>query len=275
MKKNKIDRKKRIIIGAITTVLAFIAVWWFNNYTINIHHETVSDERINDDITIVHISDLHSASFGKDNENLIEKIRAQKPDLIATTGDMHTSNDENGKETALKLLTALTDIAPVYYVNGEHDFRESFSESLKENGVHVLDYADEVVTIKNTKLHLYGITNVYYTPTFDLANKFEPDDDTYSILLAHIQNFDKFAKFGIDLSLCGDTHGGVFRLPFVGAVYTPDGGLFPELSGKYIKGMYERDGKLMYISSGLGNYPLPARFCNRPEIAVIKLVPKK
>lgn len=62
--------------------------------------------------------------------------------------------------------------------------------------------------INNTPIHLYGITNVYYTPTFDLLNEFELDNNTYQY----------FTCSGIDLSLCGDTHGGQFRPPFIGAV---------------------------------------------------------
>lgn len=267
--------KKRTPFKLTLIILILCFIWWFNNFTISVHTEIVHDDRINSEITIVHISDLHSASFGRNNANLIAEIKRQKPDIITVTGDMYTSNDSNGEETAQNLLTKLTEIAPVYYVNGEHDLKKSFSETLSESGVNVLNYKDEVVTINDTSLHLYGITNVYYTPTFDLANKFEPDSERYSILLAHIQNFDKFASFGIDLSLCGDTHGGMIRLPFVGAVYTPDGGVFPELSGNLIKGMYQKNGKRMFITSGLGNYPLPIRFCNRPEIAVLKLKPNK
>ncbi len=273
--KKKSSNKKRTAVKIIAAVVILCFVWWFNNFTISVHTENICDDRINSEITIVQISDLHSASFGEGNSTLIEKIKKQSPDIIAVTGDMHTSNDTKGEETARNLLTKLTEIAPVYYVNGEHDLKKSFSESLSECGVNVLNYKDEIVTVNDTELHLYGITNVYYTPTFDLANKFEPDSERYSILLAHINKFGKFADFGIDLSLCGDTHGGMFRLPFVGAVYTPDGGLFPELSGKYVEGMYEKNGKRMFITSGLGNYPLPIRFCNRPEIAVIKLKPSK
>lgn len=273
-KKNSADKNNTLVkLTLITLTLCFI--WWFNNFTISVHTEIIHDDRIKSEITIVQISDLHGASFGKDNVKLIDEIENQNPDIITVTGDMHTSNDPAGEETARSLLAKLTEIAPVYYVNGEHDLKKSFWESLSADNVNVLNYKDEIVTVNGTELHLYGITNVYYTPTFNLANKFEPDSERYSILLAHIQNFDKFAAFGIDLSLCGDSHGGMLRLPFIGAVYTPDGGFFPELSGSCIKGMYEKNGKRMFITSGLGSYPFPIRFCNRPEIAVLKLTPNK
>lgn len=262
--------KKAINLVLVLALIVFI--WWFNTYTVKTETIEISDSRIKDEITIVHIADLHGYEFGKDNNSLIDGIAEQTPNFIVATGDMFSNGSEEGREVALKLMSALTEIAPVYYVNGEHDNSDSFDFELEQSGVKVLDYEDEVVEIGSTKLHLYGINNVYYTDSFDLANEFILDEGAYNILLAHIQNFSKFASFGIDLSLCGDTHGGQVRLPFVGAVYMEDT-WFPERDGRYVDGLYELDGKKLFISSGLGSNPIPARFWNRPEISVIKLVP--
>ena len=148
---------------------------------------------------------------------------------------------------------------------------------LKQNGVNVLDYKKEEITINDTKINLYGITNQYYSPTFNLKNEFEINKEEYNILLAHISNFEKFEEFGIDLSLCGDTHGGEIRLPFIGAVINR-GIWFPEIRKdienidvKCVKGLYKRNDSYLFVSSGLGSYPIGVRLFNRPEIAVIKL----
>jgi len=250
--------------------LCLVVCWWYNTYTLQMNHVTIEDEKIQDEITICQISDLHGASFGNNNQLLIDKIARQNPDLIAVTGDMYTNGDSKGAKTALKLMTNLTAIAPVYFVNGEHDNDESFFTALKNNGIHVLNYDDEIITIKNTTLHLYGTNSVYYTPTYDLHHEWETDPTYFNILLAHIANFDAFREFGIDLSLCGDTHGGQVRLPRIGAIYT-EAGWFPDLNGAYVKGLYEKDDAHLYVSSGLGNYPIPLRLFNRPEIAVITL----
>lgn len=255
-------------------VLLVIFVWWFNNFTLTETNVCFTDEKINDIITIVQITDLHGAEFGKDNINLIRKIENQNPDLVFVTGDMYTNlSGNNGRETAINLLKSLGERFTVYYVNGEHDNDDTeFFNEIKASGVNILNYENEIITVKNTVLHLYGINNVYYTDTFDLHNAFVSDSNNYSILLAHSSNFKKFAEFGIDLTVCGDTHGGMFRMPLVGAVY--DGNtLLPERYGTYIKGTYTLGDSNLFISSGLGNYPFPIRFCNRPEIAVIKLAP--
>lgn len=267
--------RKRKKLRASTVILFLLLIafgWWINNHTLSINESEVRSELVNDEITIVQLSDLHGAVFGNNNEILLSRIFAASPDIIAVTGDMFTRDSESGKETALNLLSALAEKYPVYYVNGEHDDDEAFFSLLRENGVHVLNYEDEVITVKNTELHLYGIDNVYFPPHFNLENAFEKDEKTFSILLSHIPQFDYFKSFGMELTLSGDTHGGLFRLPIVGAVY--DGGeLFPDMNGELVKGLYERDGQYIHVSGGLGNYPFPVRCWNRPEIAVIKLKP--
>lgn len=263
-------KKKRSRLIILIVLLVFL--WWYNTLTIKIDKITIQDQRINDEIVICQITDLHGYSFSHDNQRLLHKVRAQHPDLIMVTGDMYTFGDEKGEEIAFDLLVELTDIAPVYYVNGEHDSEETFSDKLSENGIHVFNYQDEIMHIKNTFIHLYGINNLYYSPTFDLHHEWENSPEYFSILLAHIPNFDKFKEFGIDLSLCGDTHGGQIRLPFIGALYT-DKGWFPDLNHQYVKGLYENNQHYLYISSGLGSSPIPFRLFNRPEISVITLSP--
>lgn len=268
--KKKVKRRFFIFI---LFVIFFIFVWFFSTFVPEVTHTEIYSKKIKNEIKIVQISDLHGMKFGVGNNILIKKIEAENPDIIAVTGDMFTFHDEKGKETAVSLITDLAKKYKVYFVNGEHDNDEDFMDTLSENGVDVLSYKDEIISVGETKLHFYGITNVYYTSTFNLENAFTRDDELFTILLAHMENFEKFASFGIDLSLCGDTHGGIVRLPYVGSIYDGEE-WFPELNGKYIKGLYSFGDSLMYISSGLGNYPVSFRFCNRPEMAVIKLLPE-
>lgn len=264
--------KKRLLV-ILTIVIFLLLVWLFSTFTLRTTYTEIRDSKIKNEITIVHLSDLHGMSFGNNNKFLIEKVRETEPDIIVVTGDMYTYGDSLGKETAVSLMKNLADDYLVYFVNGEHDNDSKYMSELSEKGIKVLSYREDMITVGETVLHLYGISNVYYTGTFNLSNAFERDDNNFTILLAHMQNFEKFAAFGIDISLCGDTHGGIFRLPFIGSVYDGDN-WFPELNGEYIKGLYTLGNSKMYISSGLGNYPVYFRFCNRPEISVIKLLPE-
>lgn len=277
VKKNK--RRKSKKNGSFRClVFAFVVfcLWIFSTFTICTNELEIRNEKINDEITIVHISDLHGSVFGINNSSIIKAIERAEPDFVVATGDMYTRGSDEGKMTALRLMKNISKDYTVYYVNGEHDNDESFFDELRKNNVKVLDYKCEDLTIGETKIRLYGITNVYYSPTFDLKNEFALDEGKYNILLAHTSNKEAFADFGMDLCLCGDTHGGQVRLPFIGGLYGTNGWL-PEVADKdaFVKGLYKYENTDFYISSGLGNYPIPLRFLNRPEVAVIKLVSDK
>ncbi|MBP5243016.1 MAG: metallophosphoesterase, partial [Clostridia bacterium] len=45
-----------------------------------------------DGFKIAHISDLHDARFGKEQEKLLQAVKAMNPDMIAVTGDLIDSN---------------------------------------------------------------------------------------------------------------------------------------------------------------------------------------
>ncbi|MBE6837902.1 MAG: phosphoesterase [Ruminococcus sp.] len=275
----RVKKKKRKKNGSFRWLVFCFAVfclWLFSTFTLTVTEAEIKSDKIKDEITIVQISDLHGSDFGMNNSSIVKRIEKAKPDIVVVTGDMYTRGSEEGKNTALKLMRKISEDYATYYVNGEHDNEESFFDELRKNNVNVLDYKFEDITIKKTPVRIYGITNVYYSPTFDLNNEFTLNDSRYNILLAHICNKESFAHFGLDLCLCGDTHGGQVRLPFIGGLYGTTGWL-PEVVDKeaFVKGLYKYENTDFFISSGLGNYPISLRFLNRPEIAIIKLVPEK
>lgn len=259
--------------------LIIAAVYYIGTYTVKITEVTVTSDQVSDEVTIVQITDLHGAEFGNENKYLIKKIKDIDPDFILSTGDMYTSGDKEGKMTAVKLLGDLADFYTVYSVNGEHDNDVQYEEELTDAGVDVLDYETRDITVGDSIIRLYGITNVYYTDTFDLTNEFIIDESKFNLLAAHISNFQAFSDFGMDLSICGDSHGGQVRLPFLGGLINR-GIWLPERSEgeeKYVKGLYSAEGthSQLFVSSGLGNYPVALRFLNRPEVAVIHIKGKQ
>ncbi|MCI9575103.1 MAG: phosphoesterase [Clostridiales bacterium] len=272
--------KKRKGLWALLLVVMFllacVGLWWFQTFTLTVTRVEITSSKIKNTVKIVQLTDLHGASFGNDNQSLIQKIAKEKPDLVVSTGDMYTNGDDMGKETALQLLSQLAKSYPVYVVNGEHDNDDAYMEALRQNHVHVLQDQMETITVGETTLQLYGIDNVYYSPIFSLAKEFDPPKtNIFSILLAHIPNPAVFESFGVDLAISGDTHGGQVRLPWIGPLYY-DGSWFPKFTydGEiWDKGMYQIGEMELFISSGLGNYPVPIRFGNRPEIAVLTLTP--
>ena len=81
----------------------------------------VQSDKLTSHLRIVQLSDLHLREFGENNCDLVARIRALKPDIIAITGDM---NDKESDDTRVvtDLCAQLVEIAPVYYVPGNHEW---------------------------------------------------------------------------------------------------------------------------------------------------------
>lgn len=229
---------------------------------------------------IVHISDLHNTLFGDGNKKLIDKIRANEPDIIAVTGDIIDSR-RTDTAVALDFVEKALEIAPVYYVTGNHEFRTPEGKRLvkvmKSLGVAVLENKSLSLERGKDKISLYGIDDPYFYGGYmseeeapvvaDALEKLKKTDG-FSLLLSHRPEFfDLYREYGFSLVLSGHAHGGQFRLPFVGGFIAPGQGLFPE----YDSGLYEKEGTKMVVSRGLGNSIIPLRLFNRPEIITVIL----
>jgi predicted MPP superfamily phosphohydrolase len=254
--------------------------------------------------TILQLSDLHSKSFGNNNQRLIRKIDELNPDIIVTTGDMKNSINDDG-EVFLHLLEQLRPKYPIYYISGNHeqiaqikaseyssDGHMQYMEQIKELGITMLDDQSATVTINNDAIHLYGLVLPlrYYkakdTPSYIGEKPFSKtfientigqlDRKNYNILLTHNHLYFKdYADWGSDLTLAGHMHGGVIRIPFIGGVLSPERSFFPE----YDAGKFTIEDSEMIVNRGLGNetvsfgfaqFILP-RIFNRPELTMIEL----
>ncbi len=265
--------------GGIFLLILFL-FWWTQNYFLVTARETIQNNAVTEPMTIAVISDLHAGRLNISDRRIINRIKESAPDLICVLGDMYTDS-ENGssQKMALEFMQSLAALdTPVYYVPGEHDRSVTFMEQLTQSGIHVMCYAQEDITVNGNPVTIYGIDNAYFSPTFDLTNEFaSPDPSRYSILLAHIPQYEAYASFGADLTLCGDTHGGIIRLPFFGPL-NYQGNWIPELlyPNETImdKGLFPYSEGTMFITSGLGNYPsAPVRMFNNPEVAILEITP--
>ncbi len=226
-----------------------------------------------DGFTIAHISDLHNREFGNE---LIERVAGIRSDIIVITGDM--IHRENETAAAEKFALGAVQIAPVYYVTGNHErvlsCYPAFADKLKDMGVNVLDNRFIVLKRGNDKIAILGLDDPTFFPhgktdfTTELNalhTEIEESGTDFTVLLSHRpEMFPRYVAAGIDLSLCGHAHGGHVRLPFIGAFYAPSQGLFP----KYTEGKHEHGGRYMVISKGLGKSSWVPRIFNPPELAV-------
>ena len=269
--------KKKIIISVILLALLAVFCWFQNNY-ITVSEYTFETEKIsaeNDRFTIVHISDLHNKSFGRNQKKLIDKVEACRPDLILVTGDIadRRNTDFNNAVTFIKEAVKLV---PVYYVTGNHEedlAAGEFNELI--NGIEVAgamwlddELTEVLIGSGKDRLNIAGISNSSLTgPAVQELFK-GADQSNLTMLLAHQpQLLNYYAAQGYDMVFSGHAHGGQVRLPFIGGLIAPGQGFFPE----YTEGAHVKDSATMYISRGLGNSICPLRLFNCPEVVCVKL----
>jgi len=224
---------------------------------------------------ICHLSDVHATG----NEEILEKVREQKPDIIAVTGDDIESKTDEEIKKAVWFMSELKDIAPVYAVSGNHDNWYSpdsvLSEEYEKIGISYLENETEVIEKDGEKIEIAGIkdpTISHYNPDLELdifkgyIENMTPEN--FSILLFHRADmFDHIAGKGYNLVLSGHLHGGIVRIPFVGGVISPTRRLFPKYSG----GKYEKGNTTLISNRGIAVLERTPRIFNRPEIVFITL----
>ena len=227
-------------------------------------------------LRVTELADLHGVTFGENQEKLLEKVRETEPDLIAIDGDLF---DIRTDVTELDvLLTGLCEIAPTYYVTGNHEWTtENLYETLdhfRELGVTVLDNTYAVLGSTGQNLVVAGVhdPNGPYdmkTPEELVAEiRAELGEDVYILMLAHRNGqLAMWSELGVQTVLVGHGHGGMIRLPFAGGLLDVEHNLFPT----YDAGVFLEGETSMVVSRGLGNSIWIPRIFNRPELPVITL----
>ena len=281
-----------IIIAAIAALVIFcIAIIYHDTHNFVVRSYDIDTDKIDGDLTIAFLSDLHGYVYGDNNDRLLKAIDDIAPDAVMCAGDMFIGMKIHGRieyEAGLHVLTELAKKYKVFMANGNHEkkvktftkkfgnFYDRYKDTLKRAGVIILE--NDSVNMENNKVRVTGLDlpleyfrkikkkqmdTGYISKLVGSASK-----DKYQVLIAHNpQYFPEYADWGADLSLAGHVHGGIIRLPLLGGVVSPSIALFP----KYDGGEFKIGSKRMILSRGLGTHTIHVRMFNPGEIDVIRL----
>lgn len=281
-----------IVLAAVIAIAVFIKVEIYISYnSLETEEYTISSDRINSEVKLALISDLHDHTFGEKNEELVQMLKEQEPDLILMAGDI-INDISKDSHVAVELIEQVKDIAPVYYSlgNQEEDYigrgTSDLLNELKDAGAIVLDESYQDIQVNGNAIRLGGMYDYAFAldgnnttrkknmrpSLYQFLTDFQ-DTDSYRLMMAHRPDsfiFGDAAKtWEIDLVVSGHNHGGQVILPFLGGIYGGDQGWFP----KYVDGVHHfKTVKNMIITRGLGSgeEKLP-RFNNKPEVVIIHL----
>ncbi len=279
LKKKRLLKLVSIIIIALLLLCICIDLI-VSNLVITVSNYSLESEKIKEPVRLVVVADLHQKEFGKDNSRLIEKLRKQEPDLILTIGDLTKSKADKTEATAFleEFIPQLCKIAPVYSCLGNqernHGSREALETAMIQNGAVLLDLDYQDITVNDNNIRIGGLS--YYRSWDEESNAYlqdyiSEDEESFTLLLCHHPELYLWGieQYPLDLMVSGHTHGGMIRLPFIGALYAPEQGKLPNHAG----GFYKMELGHLAVCKGLGSSPenLP-RFHNPPEIMVIDLI---
>ncbi len=273
----------------IALLVAFVISIIYDSTRFVKREYVIRSEKILKNSRIVLLSDLHNKCFGHKNEDLIKAVEEASPDFILIAGDMVTAAERKTKyEEPIELLSYLASKYPVFYANGNHEYRiktykeaygdlyEEYKEKLIRCGVRLLE--NDKVYLSDTNIEIFGLEiGKKYYKRFQQNTMEEgyidnllgkKEDRAFRLLIAHNPDyFKEYVKWGADLTVAGHLHGGVMRLPWLGGVISPMVRFFP----KYDGGMFVEDDSVMVVSRGLGMHTIPIRIFNPGELIIIDL----
>lgn len=250
--------KKRFVYFLILIVGA-AGIYFHTNFLVVTRHQITlsgNDKKIR----IAHITDLHSKGMGWIENQMIEALKNEKPDVIVITGDLATpGGTKDGYEAVLYNLKAPQG---VFFVQGNWEYWEPLP-----NPRGLL----EINAIKDLTNQAYQLDQNLWILGFDDSEEGSPhlhkleDIPRSAVKIGLFHSpifFDKTAGL-ISLNFAGHSHGGQLRIPFFGSMWVPEG------TGKYDQGWFEKNGSKMFVSRGIGTSVLPIRFNCSPELAII------
>ena len=286
---------------AVMAIFIYGAAVTRTDYKIN--HLTLSSSRLPasfDGYRVVQFTDLHLGSLlnsQKETERVVELCNSLNADMVTFCGDLtHIRHSEIAPNLA-SILSKLESRDGIYSVLGNHDIgvyvRDSIALPPRENtrrvieaeqqmGWQVLDDATTYITRGEDSISITGISfsqtlqeerHSANLPEVDFSRAYEGvSTDLYNITLSHIpQLWDRILELHpADLTLSGHTHAmqvavrvGQRRLSPAAIIY------------KRWSGLYEEEGKYLYINDGIGNVMFPMRVGARPEITLFELRSEK
>lgn len=241
-------------------------------------------------LKIAHLSDFHCGSQIPKGylEDVLARTHAERPDVIALTGDF-VHKGYGHVTAAASLFRGLTAPHGVFAVLGNHDFsvrnalgirrhrglHRAITDALESEGVSVLRNRAVRLDRDGAGLVIAGIDDLWSREADPDAAFAEQCPDTPRVVLAHNpQAVESFGMHRADLTLSGHTHGGQINWPGLGRV------LLRKNARRWAAGLYplhahhSPSGGHLYVNKGVG-FGWRFRFGVRPEVAVFTLNPVK
>lgn len=224
-----------------------------------------------DRLTIAQISDVHLGLLVRCDrlEEMLKVVKAAKPDIFLSTGDL-VDAQINQMTGLAELLREIKTKYGNYAVTGNHEYFAGIDKALaftREAGFTVLQNEARAVgpiTIAGVDDRTAVQMNLE-KPVSEKELLSKLPQDRFTLFLKHQPIINRATPGLFDLQLSGHTHKGqIFPFTLLTRI------LFPLNAGAYDLG----SGSLLHVSRGTGTWGPPIRFLAPPEVTIIELVRK-
>lgn len=250
--------------------------------------QSIDFQNLNQKIKIAFVSDLQVGEHKKSEwvKKIVEKIDSQNPDAVIFGGDLVANEAAFEDETVyLVSLAKLSEKYPSYYIMGNHEYgigrvvrhqpvywtgdqSDELAARMEKMNIKLLKDDLACLTIGKQEICFYGIDDIWKAvPTFKNLDGW--NEETPLVFLTHNPDGAKYwpeYKKRPDLVVCGHSHGGQIRLPFIGPIGNAD----IQIGKKYYAGLNPWQDFLIYTSTGAGESGSPIRFGVWPSVDIIE-----
>lgn len=233
-------------------------------------------------LKVAHLTDFHCGHQIPAGylEDVLSHTAAEKPDVIALTGDFIHKGYRH-VSAAARLLRHLKAPLGVYAVLGNHDFsvrnalgirrhpglHQAIADALQGEGIKVLRNESVRFDRNGAGLIVAGVDDLWSRESDPHAALAGNCPSTPRVVLAHNpQSVELFGEHRFDLVLSGHTHGGQVNWPGLGRV------LLGKKAKRWAAGLYSHLNGHIYVNKGVG-FGWRFRFGVRPEVALFTLKP--
>jgi predicted MPP superfamily phosphohydrolase len=252
-----------------------IAIYgFFEAQNIRTERVTIRTSKIPESVgrlRIVQISDVHLGLIVRKErlEKILKQVKAAKPDLFVSTGDL-VDGQINGLPGLAELLREINPRYGKFAITGNHEFYAGLKQAM--------DFTEKAgfTFLRGEGLTIAGLINIAGVDdpagkNYGLFREISEKEllsglptEKFTLFLKHRPLLDRNAIGLFDIQLSGHTHKGqIFPVGLITKLF------YPADSGY----LYLPNNSHLYVSRGSGTWGPPIRFLSPPEVTVIEIVP--
>jgi predicted MPP superfamily phosphohydrolase len=223
-------------------------------------------------LKLLQLSDIHMGAYysPSDLRRVVDASNHLRADLGFITGDLITGMYDPLDDCLLELKRLKT-ASGLWGCMGNHEKLAKVADYAaiqgRKQGLFFLRKESQDLKFGNARLNLVGVDHQFKHEGYLLGVEELVKPDEFNLLLSHNPDvFPVAQKQGFQLILSGHTHGGQINIEVAHTNLN-----IVDLVTPFTKGLYQKPGSSLYVTSGLGTIGVPVRLGAPPEITLIRL----